>query len=246
MTMSRSHIQNHLSIESMEELVLRLELLPKLLRRQEEEKITKLVAIESEWIDSKSKDLFADKDENEFLKTRGWTKQDLEMHICLPEALRRFAKQRFGPGVEESFLASQGSRDEVIYSLLRVKDAGLARELWIRLEEGEVTFAEAAQNYSEGAESDRKGVIGPMPIGLLRPPELADCLRALQPGELMPPRVFGEWYILLRLEKLLPARLDTSMRERLLQEKLDTFLKERVGNLLAGKKVEDFYYERGS
>ena len=70
--------------------------------------------------------------------------------------MRRFAKQRFGPGLEETFLSSRGGRDLVIYSLLRVRDAGLARELWIRLEEGETTFAEAAHQYGVGEEALRK------------------------------------------------------------------------------------------
>ena len=41
----------------------------------------------------------------------------------------------------------------------------LARELWIRLEECEITFAEAASTFSEGPEAHRKGVMGPMEIG---------------------------------------------------------------------------------
>ena len=34
--------------------------------------------------------------------------------------------------------------------MLRVKDYGLARELWIRLEEDETTFAEAARLFGQG------------------------------------------------------------------------------------------------
>ena len=62
----------------------------------------------------------------------------------------------FTPGLEERFLVSKGSRDQVIYSLLRVKDYALARELWIRLEEDETTFAEAAREFGEGPEADRR------------------------------------------------------------------------------------------
>ena len=71
----------------------------------------------------------------------------------------------------------------MIYSLLRVKDYALARELWIRLEEDETTFAEAAREFGEGPEADSQGVIGPIPIGLLQPPTLQDTLRGLKAGE---------------------------------------------------------------
>ena len=107
------------------------------------------------------------------------------------------------------------ARDEVIYSLLRVRDAGLARELWIRLEEGETTFAEAAQQHGIGEEAQRKGVIGPMPIGLLQPELLQEILRRLRPGELSAPRQLGDWHVLMRLEQLKPARFDEAMREQM-------------------------------
>ena len=238
--------QDYLTLDETEKLINRLELWPKLLRRQQEERIVGLVGIEQEWIDAEKDKFFADKDEMEYMNARSWEKQDLELHISLPEALFRFAKQRFGPGVEETFLASKGSKDQVIYSLLRVRDRGLARELWIRLEEGEITFAEAAQRFSEGAESHRKGVLGPMPIGLLQPPEMVAWLRALKPGELMAPRPIGEWHVLLRLEQLSPAKLDEDMRKVLLKEKLDNFLSQRVELLLSGKNLEPLHYDQDS
>ena len=86
--------------------------------------------------------------------------------------------------------------------MLRVKDYGLAREIWIRLEEDEITFPEAARVFGEGPEADRQGVIGPIPIGALQPVLLQDVLRGLKAGELSPPVGLGEWQLLLRLEKL--------------------------------------------
>ena len=122
---------------------------------------------------------------------KGWTLVDLQLHVMRPEALRRFAAQRFGPGLEDRFLGFKGGRDQVIYSLLRVRDSGLARELWIRLEEGEITFAEAASTFSEGPEAHRKGVMGPMEIGTLQPQTLQDLLRGLRPGEICSPKIYG-------------------------------------------------------
>ena len=125
-------------------------------------------------------------------------------------------------------LASKGARDLVIYSLLRVRDYGLARELWVRLEEDETTFAEAAREFGEGPEADRQGVIGPIPIGALQPELLQDILRGMKAGEMSPPIGVGEWQLLLRLEKLTPVRLDDQVREQMLQESLNQFLDDRV------------------
>ena len=121
-----------------------MDLLPRLVRRQQEELILERVPIESEWLQQQRQAFIGDQTIQIVLDSHGWSERDLDLNLLRPEALRRFAKQYFGPGLEESFLSSHGGRDEVIYSLLRVRDAGLARELWIRLEEGETTFAEAA------------------------------------------------------------------------------------------------------
>ena len=50
-----------------------------------------------------------------------------------------------------------------------------------------------------------------------------------------PPIGVGEWQLLLRLEKLTPARLDEQVREQMLQELLDQFLDDRVSKINAGE-----------
>ena len=225
------------------DLVRRMELEPQLLRRQQEELITTLVPLEPEWLKSSREAFLAGESLDCALTRRRWSESDLELHLARPEALRRFAEQRFGPGLEEAFLASQGGHDQIIYSMLRVRDTGLARELWIRLEEGEASFAEVAASYGEGPEAARKGVIGPIPIGTIAPPELAQLLRSLQPGEIHPPRQLGEWLVLLRLEQLSPARFNDTMREFLLNQQLEAFLQARVEALLRGETPDDLHYD---
>ena len=105
-------------------LAQRLELLPQLVLRQQEELIVKEVPLPSEWLEGQRKTFLADQSLVAVLEKRGWSESDL-IHLRRPEALRRF-KQRFGPGLEETSLASRGGRDQVIYSLLRVR-SGLAR-----------------------------------------------------------------------------------------------------------------------
>ena len=226
-------------------LVRRMELEPKLLRRHLEEQIISLVPLEEAWLEESRSKFLNGRSQDECLQEKGWTNSDLELHLCRDEALRRFAHQRFSPGLEERFLASQGSRDLVIYSLLRVRDYGLARELWIRLEEDETTFAEAAREFGEGPEADRQGVIGPIPIGALQPTLLQDIIRGLKVGELSAPIAIGEWQLLLRLEKLTPARLDDQVRDQMLQEALDKFLDDRVSRLRNGDgdSLDPFHYD---
>lgn len=233
-----------LSDEELHALVRRLELMPQLLRRQIEEQICELVPVSETWLDQQRQALLGNEELEAFLQARGWCEDDLALHLRRPEALRLFAEQRFGPGLEERFLADRGNRDRVIYSFIRVRDPDLARELWIRLEEKETTFAEAASAYSEGPEKDHKGLVGPLAMAMIHPPQLVAILRSLQPGELSPPQVWGDWQVLVRLEQLIPARFDAQMRERLLSEQLDAFLQQRVQQLLAGEEPQTLDYDQ--
>ena len=242
MTQSLAH---SLSDDEQLALVRRMDLTSSLLRRHLEEDIVRLVNLSSEFCEQAIAEFCGDKDKNSLLLEKRWTETDLQLNVMRPEALRRFAAQRFGPGLEDRFLGFKGSRDQVIYSLLRVRDGGLARELWIRLEEGEITFAEAASTFSEGSEAHRKGVMGPMEIGTLQPQPLQDLLRALRPGEICSPKILGEWHVLLRLEQLTPARFNDQLRLRMQDEALDEFLTNRVTKIMAGEaaQLEPLHYD---
>ena len=226
-------------------LVRRMELEHKLLKRHLEEQIIALVPLDESFLDESRSSLLDGRTQEEFLQEKGWSSSDLDLHLRRPEALRRFAHQRFAPGLEERFLSSRGSLDLVIYSLLRVRDYPLARELWIRLEEDETTFAEAAREFGEGPEADRQGVIGPIHMGDLQPVLLQDILRGLKAGDMSPPTRVGEWHVLLRLEKLTPARLDDQVRDQMLMQSLDQFLDERVTKITAGEgdSLDPFHYD---
>ena len=113
-------------------------------------------------------------------------KNDLCLDLILDQSLK-LLWSRIWPGIEDRFLECKNDLDIVIYSLLRVKDPGLAREIWISLSEGEVTFADVAAVYSDGPEAKTKGVIGPLALGRIEP-LVAERLRS-RVGDLRPPRL---------------------------------------------------------
>ena len=108
--------------------------------------------------------------------------------------------------------------------MLRVRDSGLARELYLRIAEGELPFPEAARHFGEGPEACHQGLMGPLRLSQIHPPLLVNALRGLQPGELATPLAIGEWHVIIRLENFKAARLDDAMRRTLLEEQLDEFL----------------------
>jgi parvulin-like peptidyl-prolyl isomerase len=240
--------QWQVSQKRLEELVRRTESVRQLLKREIEEQIISIVNLPKEDLNNlnqrhrDSHQLDTDEALQAWLDQRNWDDEDFTLHVSRQECLNRFAKQQFGAGIEEDFLRRKNELDTVVYSLLRVHDQGMARELWIQLSEGETTFAEAAAHYSDGPEATTKGVIGPVPLGQLQP-ELAERLRSLQQGELREPLAAGPWWILLRLEQLTPAKLDDAMRQRLLQEQFDRWLEQRCDAVLAGKSLDPLHYD---
>lgn len=239
-----------LSDPALRQLIRRCELAPVLLRRAIEEEIMALVQPDLQpdpdtWAAFYQAQQLESGDApalEAWLQRRGWQEQDLRLHLLRGPALQRFMEQRYGPGLEEHFLTRKHELDSAIYSLLRVRDAGLARELWIQLSEQEVTFAELASRHSDGPEAQTKGIIGPVRLGSIDP-GLAERLRSLRAGELRPPEALGGWHVLLRLEQLSPARFDAATRNLLLQEQFDRWIQQRVDAILAGDTPESLHFD---
>ena len=227
----------------LEDLVRRCELAVPLLRRFVEESLVDLIPLTEDQIQEKVNNMIGSSDREKWLSSKGWTIKDCEISAARSLALKKFAEFQFSAGLEDNFLSTRGGRDEIVYSLLRVRDAGLARELFLRIAEGELPFPEAARHFGEGPEARHHGLIGPMRSSQLQPQLLADALRGLQPGELAKPLVIGEWHLIMRLEHFSPSRLDEGMRQTLLNEQLDAFLDERVRKLQANEPLEELSYD---
>jgi len=162
--------------------------------------------------------------------------EDVTQLACQAERLDRFRRHRWGGEVEIHFLRRKPELDQVVYSLLRVSDVDLAAELHQRIQEGEASFAALATAHSEGRERHSQGVIGPLPI-LTAHPEISSRLRVGHPGQLWPPFQVDRFWIVVRLEEHLPARLDEPTAQRMLEELFETWLQERVKLVLAGEPL---------
>lgn len=162
-----------------------------------------------------------------WLQSQGMTQVQMEELAVRPVLLEKFKASTWGPKVESYFLTRKGSLDQVVYSLIRTQDPGLAQEIYFRIAEGEQSFAELAKEYSLGPEARTGGLLGPVPLSQPHP-AISKLLSVSKMGQLWPPRVLAEWFVIIRLEKFLPARLDESMRRHLIDELFETWLKEQI------------------
>lgn len=168
------------------------------------------------------------------LAAHALSEADAAWQAGLPLRIEKHCEIHFSHRAEQRFLARKGQLDQVVYSLLRVEDPSLARELYLRIAEGETDFAALAATYALGPERSTRGVVGPLPL-LQAHPRLAQALRTSRPGQLLPPLNIEQWWLVVRLEQLQPASFDDTMRQRMARELFDAWVEEEVAQQLAGR-----------
>ena len=155
------------------------------------------------------------------------TEADLKSQLSQPLLLRQIIERDYLPKAEARFLERKSQLDRVVYSLLRIADAGLARELYLQIEEGESDFAELAAAHAEGPERATRGVVGPVPL-MQAHPRLAERLRTATPGVLIEPFPIETWWLVVRLESYTPATLDGPTLEQMARELFEDWLDQEV------------------
>ncbi|MBT9317581.1 peptidylprolyl isomerase [Leptothoe spongobia] len=153
------------------------------------------------------------------------TQEQMYMMALRDAKIAKFKEDTWGNQAESYFLERKIKLDRVLYSLIRTKDPSLAQELYFRLNDDGGSFADLARRYSEGQEAQTGGLIGPVELSVPHP-MIGRMLSVSQPEQLWSPTPIGEWYVITRLEKFVPAQFDDSMRQRMIDELFKTWLQE--------------------
>ena len=160
---------------------------------------------------------------------------------------RSFMRERFGPKAEARFLERKNELDQVVYSLLRLENRFLARELYLQIESGESNFADLAKSYAEGPERNTNGIVGPVSLTQAHP-TLVEKLRVSQPGVLLEPFRISDWWLVVRLERYSPATFTDEVSDQMCREMFDAWIDEETATSLdqlssettGGAPVSDF------
>ncbi len=165
-----------------------------------------------------------------WLAERCITRDELQLQVSLPIKLNKLAIDSFGAKAEAQFLQRKAALDQATYSLLRVKDSGLAHELYLQLEAGEANFEHLASEYSAGPEQRSGGRVGPAPL-IRAHPKLSQRLRTATPGVVLEPVLIEEWWVVARLEEHIEASFDDQMHQRMASELLEHWLQTETNEL---------------
>ena len=161
------------------------------------------------------------------LKSIGLEEHDLRWQVELPSRIRLYSSKKFWHKAEARFLTRKEQLDKVVYSLLRVKDTYLARELYLRIAGNEAGFADLASQYSEGPEAQTMGIVGPVPMSQAHP-VLKERLRTTKEHELQEPFAIGEWWLVVRLEKYKSAQFDDQTNLQMNQELFEEWINQEI------------------
>ncbi len=225
------------NLESIPGLLDRYNLLPDFLRRLLESKNThKIIPTKEEQINYFNGFLVQNKIKgkdslNKWLVENGLDDKRLDTMLYERLQVEIFKKQMFDGSIESEYIKEKELLDRVMYSVLRVKDKEQAFELFTQIEEMESSFSDLASKYSIGTEKKFNGIIGPVELGKLDP-VLRERLRVSKSGQLWAPFEFKNNWIVLRLEKFLPSKLDDNMKIRIRNAMYENWINKKVLNLI--------------
>ena len=235
-----------LSLESFASLAVELDLLPLFVKRYiERTSCSDIYPSNSQQIDFQksflNRENISDTDSLAlWLKKNAITESQLSNQLFNALRLQLFKENKFKGEVEPLFLKLKSNLDKVIYSMIRCSRREKANELYFRLSEDEDSFAKLASEYSEGYEKQVNGLIGPIELGRINV-AVAERLRISQEHQLWEPFCEQGWWLILKFEKLIPSKLDESMRNRLLNELYERWMRECVSNELSRLSDSEFF-----
>lgn len=163
--------------------------------------------------------------------------EDLEAGICDRLLAQKLAEHLFAKEVEKTFVQNKLQFDQIIFDQLIVTNLQLAREIFYEIQEGEISFFDAAHLYD--IDENRRhlcGCEGKVYRWSLKP-DIAVAVFSAKPGEVIRPIETERGYHLCMVEKFLPAELTPERYQEILHNLFNEWLSNEVNHLLYNSKV---------
>ena len=173
----------------------------------------------------------SEEDLNSWKVFNGLTDEGWEVFIVRKWQWSFWCINNFKNKIANYYLERKSYLDMIEYSIIRVKNENLANELFLRIYEKEEKFEDIASQYSEGAEKNTKGHIGPVPLSNAHP-LLAHLLQVSENGKICSPRKIDTWWVIIRKEKLLSTSLNDEMIQKLSLELGGDFLNNSIDSFI--------------
>ena len=171
------------------------------------------------------------------IKKLGSTESEVLLRLQHETLRMRYVRKNFSSKAAAHFLERKNHLDQVVYSLLRLDDMYLARELYFQIESRECSFADLAKRYTKGPERMTNGIVGPISLAKAHP-ILAEKLRVAQPDILLEPFQISDWWLIVRLEHFKPAAFTDEVSDQMCQDIFNSWINEETAAILRDLKKE--------
>jgi len=192
-------------------------------------------SIDAKKLFMEAQNLLTEEDFQEWLVKNSYNEEDLVHALVKPIRINKHCSENFSHQVQSHFLSRKSDLDQYIYSLIRVKDFYLAKELYFRLESNEETFANLSTQYSEGDEKNRMGLVGPIPLSTAHP-YLVNILKKSKVGEINEPFKVNGYWLIVRVESFVEAILNEQMEKNLAVELFNLSIQEESKSIIKNLK----------
>ncbi len=171
------------------------------------------------------------KTRRKFLLYQGLNESDLHHQILVPLKIKKVCSEKFKDNLDAHFLKRKEELDQFIYSIIRVDNADLAHEIYLRMEAKEEEFSTLANKYSKEKNVYKNGLVGPTSIMRCHP-LLKELIRSSIPGDLIKPFKLENSWIILRVEEKKSAKLDLKMEEKMMFELFEIYIQDKINKIL--------------
>jgi hypothetical protein len=167
-----------------------------------------------------------------FLRERNISNTFYEWRIRRELQLAKLKRVKFDKNIEPEFLRRKSDFDQVKFLLIQTSDGILAQEIFLQIRDGEASFGDLAEQYSEGSEKNTQGIVGPMKLSAL-PENIAQMLRKNPIYNVFGPIKVGDSHWIIQVEALLEARLTEAVRNEIRDQLFNHWLTSNVRAMMA-------------
>jgi parvulin-like peptidyl-prolyl isomerase len=163
----------------------------------------------------------------EWLEKYGLSIDDFEEIVYIALISRKLTNHLFADKIEPYFYEHQlDYAGAIIYEII-LDDEDEAIELFYEIQEGEISFQEAAQKYIQDLELRRKGGYRGKVKRTEMKPEVSAAVFAAMPSQLLKPIVTADGIYLVLVAEIIKPELDKKLHQKIMLDLYSEWLKQQ-------------------
>lgn len=139
------------------------------------------------------------------------------------KVFRKWCDFHWGKNLESLFYEYKKDFDLVSCNLIRVKNEGLANEIYYRLLAQEESFEDLAILYGQGKEAQQGGLIESQSLNAL-PSGVEALLVGMNKNEILRPHQIGSMHCIIRMNELKMASFSADLKNQLFDKHFDSWV----------------------